>query len=109
MVHVDAAAAPPLAQVRLTAGPREIPLPVSLTVCGLPCALEVMVIEPVLMPVAVGKKVTLIEQAAPAANPLPQLSVSRKSPLGTMLLMASGAPPVSVSAMLWAWLDVPTF
>ena len=66
-------------------------------------------IEPVLVPVVVGRKVTLIVQPAPAANPLPQLSVSRKSPLGTMLLIASGAPPVSISAMLWAWLDVPTF
>lgn len=68
-----------------------------------------MVIEPVLVPVAVGRKVTLIEQPAPAATPLPQLSASRKSPLGTMLLMVRAAPPVSVSAMVWDWLVVPTF
>ncbi len=100
LVHVDAAVAPPLVQVKLTAGPVVTPLPASLTVCGLPCALEVIVIEPVLVPVVVGRKVTLIEQPAPVAKPLPQLSASRKSPLGTMLLMISAAPPVLVSAML---------
>ncbi len=93
----------------MTAGAVVTPLPVRLAVCGLPCALEVIVIAPVRVPAAVGMNVTLMVQPGPVAKPVPQLFVSRKSPLGTMLLMVSGAPPVSVSKMLWAWLDVPTF
>ncbi len=70
--------------------------------------MEVIVIEPVLVPVMVGRKVTLIEQLTPAAKPVPQSFVSRKSPLGTMLSMASMATPVLVSLMFCAWLDVST-
>lgn len=99
----------PVEHDRLTAGPVEMPLPVSLADCGLPWALEVTVIEPVLVPVVVGWKLTLIEHPAPAAKPVPQLSASRKSPLGTMLVMVKAAPPVLAKVMVCAWLDVPTF
>src|SRR2546427_11379364 len=51
---------------RLTKG--AVPVPVRLTMCGLPAALSVMVIAPVRVPVAVGGKVTLMVQLAPAAE-----------------------------------------
>jgi len=98
----------PVEQARLTAGPVETPVPVSMTDCGLPWALEVTVIEPVLVPLVVGRKLTLIVHLAPTAKPVPQLSDSRKSPLGTMLVMVTAAPPVLASIMLCAWLTVAT-
>lgn len=57
---------------------------------------------------AVGKKLTFIVQLAAAAKLAPQLLVSRKSPLGTMLLMVTKTPPVFFSIIVWAWLVVPT-
>lgn len=39
-----------------------VPTPVKLTVCGLPPALSVMVIEPLRVPVPVGVKVTFMVQ-----------------------------------------------
>jgi hypothetical protein len=41
---------------------------VSATLCGLPVALSVIATEALRAPVAVGLKVTLIEQFAPAAS-----------------------------------------
>jgi len=58
-----------------------------------------MVIAPVRVPVAGGLKVTLMVQPALAGKPVPQLFVSWKSPLGTMLSMVSMAPPVLVRVM----------
>jgi hypothetical protein len=52
------------------------PVPVRLTICGLPEALSATLTLPVLVPAAVGVKVTLIVQFPPAANKLPQLFVS---------------------------------
>ena len=73
------------------------PMPVKLTVCGLPLALSVTVKVPVRVPVVVGRKVTLIVHLAPAASELPQLLVWAKSPLSAplmaMLLIESGALP----------------
>jgi hypothetical protein len=43
--------------------------------CGLPLVLSVMVIAPVRVPVAVGVKVTLMVQFAPAATEVPQVLV----------------------------------
>ena len=62
-----------LVDERLTTG--AVPVPVRLTVCGLPPALSVIVIAPVCVPVAVGVNVTLIMQFAPAANDVPQVLV----------------------------------
>src|SRR6266852_1451084 len=63
-----------LAGERLTAGAEEaVPVPVRLTVCGLPLASSLMVMLPVRVPVAVGVKVTLMLQLAPAATALPQV------------------------------------
>jgi hypothetical protein len=41
-----------------------VPVPVKVTVCGLPAALSLIVTAPLLVPVAVGINVTLILQAA---------------------------------------------
>jgi hypothetical protein len=65
---------------RLTEGAALVPVPVKLTVCGLPAALSEMLRVPLRVPVAVGVKVTVIVQSAPAATELPQLLVSAKSP-----------------------------
>jgi len=51
--------------VKLTA---VIPLPLKLTVCGLPLALSVILSVSVLVPSALGVKVTEILQLAPAAR-----------------------------------------
>jgi len=58
---------------RLTAG--AVPVPERPTVCGLLGALSVRVTEAALLPVAVGVKVTLIVQLAPAATELPHVLV----------------------------------
>ena len=67
-----------------------------------------MVRAPVLVPVAVGLKVTLRVQLALAARLEPQVLVWEKSPLGLMLLMLSVAFPVFVSVTVWGLLVVPT-
>jgi hypothetical protein len=54
---------------RVTAGAGElVPVPDKPTVCGLLAALSVMVSDALRLPVAVGVKVTLIVQFAPAAT-----------------------------------------
>jgi len=50
-----------------------VPMPLSVTFCGLPLALSVMLSAAVRVPDAVGLKVTLTVQLAPAANELPQV------------------------------------
>jgi hypothetical protein len=77
--------------------PALAPVPVRPTTCGLPAALSVIVIVPVCVPVAVGVKVTLIEQFAPAASDAPQVVVSAYWALGTMLVMLRDAVPELVS------------
>ena len=70
-----------------------VPMPVNVTTSGLVGELSVTVTAPVLVPVAVGVKVTVSVQLAPAANcagSVPQLFVWAKSP-----------PLVPVMAMLW--------
>jgi len=52
-----------------------VPMPLSVTFCGLPLALSVMLSAAVRVPDAVGLKVTLTVQLAPAANELPQVWV----------------------------------
>ncbi len=58
---------------RVTAG--AIPVPLRLTLCGLPAALSVIETVPVRVPVAVGVNVTLIVQLAAAATDAPQVFV----------------------------------
>ena len=83
-------------------------MPVSDTLCGLPAALSATLMAPVRTPAAVGVKVTLIVQFAPAATLLPHVFVWLKSPLIAMLLMLSVAEPELVRAIVCGLLVVPT-
>jgi hypothetical protein len=76
------------------------PVPVRLTVCVAGLALSVMVTAPALVPVAVGLKVTLRVQLAPAATLEPQVLVWEKSPLALMLVIVRLAFPVFLSVTL---------
>ena len=58
----------------------ERPVPVRVTVCGLPVALSVMVTAAVSVPTSEGLKVTLIVQVPFAATELPHVLVWVKSP-----------------------------
>ena len=62
--------------------------------------MSAIVTLPVLVPVAVGLKVTLTAQLALAATLEPQVLVSEKSPLAVMLEIVSEALPVSVRVTL---------
>jgi hypothetical protein len=62
-----------LAGERLTAG--AMPVPIIGTLCGLPPALSEMLIPALRVPEAVGAKIALIEQEAPAAMELLQVLV----------------------------------
>jgi hypothetical protein len=83
---------------RLTTG--AVPVPVRLTVCVAGLALSVMVTAPVLVPAAVGLKVTLRVQLAPTATLEPQMLVWEKLPLTVMLVMLSAALPVLLRVTL---------
>jgi hypothetical protein len=73
-----------------------IPLPLRLTTCGLPEALSVIVSAPVLLPVAVGVKLTLTVQLPLGAMvALPQL-LDWKLPVTAILLMMRLLVPVLV-------------
>ncbi len=89
-----------------------VPVPVRVTDCGLSEALSVMLRVPVRVPEAVGVKVTLMLQLAPAATELPQVLVCVKSPLfvpvTAMLVRLSEALPVFESVTDCAALVVPT-
>jgi hypothetical protein len=96
---------------RFTAGVPTVevtPVPVRPTVCGLPAALSVIVIKPVLVPVAVGVNVTLIMQLLPPGIPPPQVFVCAKSPLATMLPMLRGALPTLRSVTVCGEVVMPT-
>ena len=54
------------------------PSPASDNVCGLPEAVSLKVRLPVIFPVVIGEKTTLIEQLDPAARDAPQLFVWAK-------------------------------
>ena len=73
------------------------PVPLKLTVCGLPLALSLTLSVPVRVPLAVGLKPTVIEHPDPAATDLPQLLVSLKSPLTVTLLIWRAAALLLVS------------
>ena len=65
-----------LAVDKVTAGAfAAVPVPVRLTVCGLPLALSVIVIVPFCAPVAVGVNVTLTVHCPLAATEAPQVLV----------------------------------
>jgi hypothetical protein len=91
---------------KLTVGP--VPVPLKLAVCGLPPALSVRVMAPVLVWIAVGLKVIEMVQFADAATELPQLLDWAKSPEATMLGTERVALPVLVKVTAWEALVVPT-
>ena len=84
---------------RVAIGP--IPVPVRLTCCGLPPALSVIFRVAERLPLAVGVKVTVNVQLAPAATEVPQLLVCVKSPGFCPVIptpaMDNGEVPVFVS------------
>jgi hypothetical protein len=82
----------------VTAG--ETAVPVRLTVCVAGLALSVMVTAPVLVPVAVGLKVTLRVQLTLAGTTKPQVLVWEKLPLTLMLVIERLALPVFLSVTL---------
>jgi hypothetical protein len=73
---------------------------VRLTVWVAGLALSVMVRVPVLVPLAVGEKVTLRVQEALAATLEPQVLVWEKSPVTAMLVTVRVALPVLLSVTL---------
>ena len=83
-------------------------MPVRPTVCGLPLALSLMVNELVRVPLAVGVKVTFNVHVDPAATPLPQLSVSAKSPPAEIPVICKGAVPLLERVTVCGALVVPT-
>jgi hypothetical protein len=80
---------------RFTTGAGPVTVRLMVWVAGL--ALSVMVTAPVVLPAAVGLKVTLRVQLALAATLEPQVLVWEKSPLTVMLAMRRVALPVFLS------------
>ena len=70
-----------------------VPVPVRLTVCGLPAALSVIDSVPVRVPLCVGLKVTLMVQLASAARLEPQVFVWLKSSFAAILAILSAILP----------------
>lgn len=92
------------------AGPR--PVPVSAMVCGEPAALSAMEIWAERAPMAVGVKVTLTPQTAPAARVGRQLPAEKSLgllPVREKEVMVRAAVPLLVIVRVWAGLVVPTF
>jgi hypothetical protein len=83
-------------------------VPLRETICGLPAALSVIVTVPVTLPVVLGTRVTLMAQFAPAASVAPQVLVSAKFAVTSMLVIDSGAVPPLVSVMSRGSLVEPT-
>ena len=67
-----------------------------------------MLMAPVRVPAAVGVKVTMRVQDAPAFTVLPELLVWAKSPAVAMLVMLNGPLPVFFNVAGWGGLVVPT-
>jgi hypothetical protein len=87
-----------------------VPVPDRITVCWLPVMpllLSVMVKAPIRVPTAVGVNVTLMAHEVPPASAAPQVSVSAKSPLVTMLEIVRGALPTLSSVIATGKVAVP--
>lgn len=99
------------AEVRLTRG--SVPVPLNVTICGVPPALSASARLPERAPLATGVKVILIAQLPPAATGVLVLQVvplaaTAKSPVAAMPVMVSGAVPLLVTVRALAVLVVPT-
>jgi hypothetical protein len=89
---------------------KSCPVPLSVTVCGLPVALSVIVNVPVRWPAAVGSKKTPMAQLAPGARVLPQaLSEPKSAGLVATLLMVNGVAALFVTVTLCGSPLVPTY
>jgi hypothetical protein len=88
------------------------PVPVRLTVCVVPPPLSLTVTAASRVPAAVGVKVTVIVQCAPAATLVPQMFVWLKScalkPVTVMLLIVNAVVPTFAKVMTCAPLGAPT-
>jgi len=96
---------------KLTPGP--VPVPLKLTVCGLPLALSVSVRLPERLPVAEGVKVKLTTQLLLAATEalvlqVVPLAATAKSPVAAMLVKFKEAVPLLVTVTALSALVVPT-
>jgi|GEM_PF-4097838 len=89
--------------------PTQSPVPVRVTFCGLWKSLSAMLKVPVRAPVAVGVKVIVTTQLAPAATGLTQVLVCAKSPVVATAPMFSGILLVLVRVNFSGALVVPTF
>src|ERR1017187_3211968 len=76
-----------------------VPVPDKLTICGLMRSPSVMVIVPFQVSARVGVKVTEMVQVAPAFTVVPQVLVSPKDLLATMLVMLREFLPKFVRVM----------
>src|SRR6516162_3421870 len=85
-----------------------VPVPLRLTVCGLPGALSLTDNVPVRLPCCLGANVTAIVQLARMAKLEPQVLVCPKSPVVAMLAIASIAVPLLVNVTDCAGLVVFT-
>ena len=85
-----------------------VPVPLSEAVWGEPLSALETVRMPVLVPDAVGVKITLIEQLAPAAKVEPQLVDCPKSPDTLIDEIVVAAPPVLDKVRVCCGLVVPT-
>jgi len=88
-----------LAEAGLDNTVKSSPVPESATECGLPCALSAMVRVPARLPEAVGAKVTLIVQLAPAAT----------GELAEQVVPAEGTPKSPLLAPVMAMLEIARF
>ena len=82
--------------------PAVTPVPLSVTLCGLPVALSAIESVPVREPVVVGLNVTLTVQFAPAAKLVPQLFVCEKSPVVETEVMLRLPEPLFVTVTVCA-------
>src|SRR5882757_6494971 len=87
--------------------PGNEPIPLSDILIEPPASLLATVTVPARPPVAVGAKLTLMVQAAPAASAAAQVLVSMKSPVIEMTILARVPVPVLLAEMVWATLVVP--
>lgn len=96
----------------MTAGAVDPLVPVSERMWGLPAALSLTVTAPVRVPLAVGVKMTVIAQLAPAASELaqsPELGSKAKSPLiAKLLVKVNVVVPVLLIIAVSTALEVPT-
>jgi len=96
-------ALPGVTAIDTSVGAALVPVPDSITVCGLPCAESVIERFPVNCAALVGVNVTIIVQLAAGANPFAeerQLSVSANPEGTTMLGINIATVPVLVMVMV---------